>query len=263
MQDKKNKEQEDQKLLIVSEKEDDIEFIRSNLEPRGFELQFVDDCDCAYEDVAHGGIDLLMIDIEGIREDSCALCTLMHKKKETASIPIIAITSPEDSDDKGQITLDIGADDFLGRPLQMPALLVRIRMLLRLKELHEGLSKRNEELEDVNQELASRNRELVQGLEMAHRLQKTLLPQKYPKVKNTSFYHIYMPADAIGGDIFQLEPLPDNKAVVFLSDVSGHGIRAALVTSIIKTVFEHVYFEDKNAGQILSDVNSRFRNIMG
>jgi len=77
-----------------------------------------------------------------------------------------------------------------------------------------------------------------------------------------SFNHLYAPADVIGGDFFQIAGMSKNRAALFLSDIGGHGIRAALVMSILKAVFEHVYLEDKNASEVLCDVNSRFRSIL-
>ncbi len=263
MSETRRKNNSTRRVLAVTRDAEDARVIKSTLEPEAFEILHANNCDEAYETVKNSDVDLLMIDVTGVKDETETLCSMLHNRTDTASIPIIAITSPEESPQKGRVALEAGADDFLSRPLQPPAILVRARMLLRLKDLHENISKRNTELEVVNQELASRNRELEQSLEMARRLQQTLLPQNYPKVKNVSFYHIYTPADTIGGDIFQIVPLSGNRAAVFLSDISGHGIRAALVMSILKTVFEHVYLEDKNAAQILSDVNSRFQNVMG
>jgi len=250
-------------ILALTSKDKDFNFIKKHLGAEGFSVIRAENCDAAYEITCRENVDLLMIDVAGQKEATETLCGLLHGRNETASIPVIAITSPSESGKKGQVTVEAGADDFLGRPLQMPALMVRTKMLLRLKDLHEDVRKRNAELENVNQELASRNKELEQGIEMAHRLQQALLPQHYPRVKNVSFYHVYDPADAIGGDIFQIAPLPENKVAVFLSDVSGHGVRSALVTSILKAVFEQVKLEEKNAGQILSEVNTRFKSIMG
>lgn len=250
-------------ILVMTDKKEDVRFIKKSTAAENFRIRKADNCEDAYDIIKKHKVDLMLIDLECAGGETGKFCSLLHGGAETAPIPVIAITSPGDNRENGKATLDTGADDFLSRPLQTPALLVRIRMLLRLKDLHEDISRRNVELEAVNQELASRNKELELGLEMAHRLQRTLLPRKYPMVRNVSFHHIYMPADAIGGDIFQIAPMSGERAVVFLSDVSGHGIRAALVTSILKTVFEHVYFEDKNAAEILRDVNSRFLNVMG
>ncbi len=146
----------------------------------------------------------------------------------------------------------------------------RVRTLLRMKEWHERVAEQNRELLEVNarldhtnQELMSRNRELEQSMEMAHRLQDAMLPQKYPRVANVSFSHMYSPADAVGGDIFHITGLEDGRAAIFIADVSGHGIRAALVTSIVKTVIDYIDLSDKTPADALKDFNSRFRSVLG
>jgi sigma-B regulation protein RsbU (phosphoserine phosphatase) len=250
------------RVLVVDRDEDDLECIHTNLEEEGYEVIEADDCSEASHKIETDNVDLMLLDVSGNQAEWFEFCHYVHERRETASVPIIAVTDPNGGHN-GESALRIGADDFVTRPLKKTALLVRTRMLMRLKKLHDDLISRNEELERVNQELASRNRELEQGMEMAHRLQQTLLPQHYPKVENVSFYHIYTPADAIGGDLFQIGSVGSNRAVLFLCDVSGHGIRAALVTSILKAVFEHVNPEDKTPAQILADINSRFRSIMG
>ncbi len=250
------------RILIVNPSPDDLSTLREYLEPEGYSIDTTDECQSACKRVDEGDVDCVILDIPRADVEHESLCSELHSKPRTAGVPIVALIEPVD-ESAGKKALELGADDFVSRPIQRADLLVRIRMLLRYKELHDDLKARNENLESVNQELAARNQELEQGMEMAHRLQETLLPQQYPAIKNVSFNHIYTPADVIGGDIFQIAELSDERAVIFLSDVSGHGIRAALVTSMLKAVFEHVYLEDKTATEVLQDVNSRFRNIMG
>jgi len=221
------------------------------------------------QQATEGRVDLLVVSAGKLRGKNAKRFEQLHGKRDSAWVPIIAVTAPLNR--KSRMTaLPALADDFVARPVKRADLLVRTRTMLRMKELHGDLRKRNAELEQVNeelgrlnQELASRNRELEQGMEMANKVQDALLPQEYPEVKNISFCHLYMPADVVGGDLFQMKGMSGERAAIMLCDVSGHGIRAALVTSLLKAVFEHVYFEDKNTKQILCDVNSRFRNILG
>jgi sigma-B regulation protein RsbU (phosphoserine phosphatase) len=252
------------RILVVDSNPDDLSKLHRYLESNGYAVDEAGDCAEAAERVADGSVDLVVLDASAENEEHRDICSLLHSNRGTESVPIIAVVGSEEEEESGgQEALEVGADDFVDRPLRRTDVLVRTRMLLRYKKAHDDLRHLYEELSERNQELLQRNQELEQGMEMAHRLQETLLPQQYPKVENVSFNHLYTPADVIGGDIFQIAGLPDDRAVLFLSDVSGHGIRAALVTSILKAVFEHIYLEDKNATQILQDLNSRFRNIMG
>ena len=250
------------RILVVDKKPDDLRRIHEHLGSEGYEIEEASTCPEACDRVAEGKVDLMVLDASRHDPADVEACDRLHSDRRTASVPIIAVTDP-DAEENGNTAVEVGADDFVVRPLQKTDLLVRAKMLLRLKGLHDDLRSRNKQLRELNQELATRNQELEQGMEMAHRLQEALLPQEYPPLEHISFCHLYTPADAIGGDIFQIAQLEDGRAVIFLSDVSGHGIRAALVTSILKAVFEHVNPNDKNASQILSDVNSRFRSILG
>ena len=250
------------RILIVEGNRNDVRRLRRYLTAEGYEVEEAGGCEEACERVASGEIDLLVLGSTSSQAEGGTLCERVHGNPDTAAIPIIAIIAPS-SDGKGMTAVEIGADDFVRRPVNRADLLIRTRTMLRMKQLHDDLRSRNADLERVNRELAARNRELEQGLEMAQRLQEALLPQEYPPIKNISFCHLYMPADVVGGDFFQITGMSRERAAILVCDVSGHGIRAALITSILKAVFGHVYLEDKNATQILCDINSRFRSILG
>jgi len=256
-------------ILVLDGDPDDLKRLRKYLEEEGCEIVEVHNCQDAFDHVRKDAADLMLVDPAACGGEGAEFCVSLHEDPNTAALPVIAITDSR-SKENGMTAINLGADDFVTRPIKRAELLVRVRMLLRVRELHTSLISRNMELEDVNkalerlnQELAARNRELEQNVEMAQRLQGALLPQQYPRVKNMSFCHLYTPADVVSGDFFQITPMSGERAAIFLCDVSGHGIRAALVTSILKAVFDYVYLEDKGVEEILSDVNSRFRSVLG
>jgi sigma-B regulation protein RsbU (phosphoserine phosphatase) len=98
---------------------------------------------------------------------------------------------------------------------------------------------------------------------MAHRLQEALMPQQYPRINNVGFAHKYTPAEAIGGDFFQIIGLDDDRVGIFIADVSGHGVRAAIITSIVKAVIDYIDLGNKSPSDVLKDFNSRFRSVLG
>ncbi len=250
------------RVLVVDDNPEDLKRLHKYLESEGYEVEEAQGCSEACERAASGAVDLLVLDVTGSEAETIALCALLHADPHTAALPVIAV-SDAGAEDNAMTAVRVGADDFLRRPIKKGELLTRARTLLRMKRLHDDLRARNVEVEGVNQELARRNQELEEGMEMAYRLQQALLPQAYPEVRNISFCHLYMPAGVLGGDFFQITEMSGGRAALLLCDVSGHGIRAALITSILKAVFEHVYLEDKNPSQVLCDVNSRFRSILG
>lgn len=87
-------------------------------------------------------------------------------------------------------------------------------------------------VEAERNQLLTRNVLMTQELEMARRIQQNLIPQRTP---GDNFSSLYRPMEEVGGDYFDFIPFGDNgKIGMFVSDVSGHGVPAAFVTTMIK-----------------------------
>ena len=98
----------------------------------------------------------------------------------------------------------------------------------------EELYQTNLQLEDERNELQKQNLLMQADLELARRIQSRLIPEKAP-IENIAWY--YSSLDKVCGDFFDFIPLAhDSKFGIFLSDVSGHGVPAAFITSLIKGI---------------------------
>ena len=71
-------------------------------------------------------------------------------------------------------------------------------------------------------------------LEVARQIQSSILPRELPKVAGTEMAACYTPMAAVGGDFYEFLPVDDHRLGVLIADVSGHGVPAALVASMIK-----------------------------
>lgn len=69
-------------------------------------------------------------------------------------------------------------------------------------------------------------------LEVARELQAALLPRDMPSVPGWSFAHSYRTANEVGGDYYDMMPLPDGRLALIVGDASGHGMGAGLVMAI-------------------------------
>ena len=69
-------------------------------------------------------------------------------------------------------------------------------------------------------------------LEVARELQEALLPHDVPPVPGYVFAHSYRTANEVGGDYYDLTPLPDGRVALIVGDASGHGMAAGLVMAI-------------------------------
>ncbi len=114
------------------------------------------------------------------------------------------------------------------------------------------------------EELRAKNQLMQESLRMAHEIQLTMLPQQYPVFPHTiapgksafQFAHRYHPAETVSGDFFSISQLSDNEVGVFICDVTGHGVRAALVTAMIRALVEELKPIAHDPGMFLRKLNS-------
>ncbi|MCC5814311.1 MAG: SpoIIE family protein phosphatase [Leptospira sp.] len=99
--------------------------------------------------------------------------------------------------------------------------------------------------------------------ERALRVMKEVLPTSTPKIKGLDIASEYNPYDQIGGDFFQFYPIDDHKIGLFIADISGHGLSAALLAlmahSMLSTFDKLVY---TSPSVLLSGLNSYLYNKM-
>lgn len=114
----------------------------------------------------------------------------------------------------------------------------RLRAFEELKRLDEQLEHQNRTLHDKNEDLAAANREFARQLELAKRVQQRFLPVHLPQGDSIRFGSIYLACEAVGGDIYDVFPIDEAHVGLYIADVSGHGISAALIGATLKMSVE-------------------------
>jgi serine phosphatase RsbU (regulator of sigma subunit) len=93
-------------------------------------------------------------------------------------------------------------------------------------QLQEAFAK----IDRQNQDLSRANHRMKRDLDAAARVQQTLLPDKFPEVEGLDFAWSYRPCDELAGDSLNIVRINDNLIALYLLDVSGHGVPAALLS---------------------------------
>lgn len=127
-----------------------------------------------------------------------------------------------------------------------------------------------EKLAALARELREKNEALEQDLEMARELQQAMLPHRYPHFPHHAseeeiavrFYHFYQPSMSVSGDFFQVLKLSDTSAGIFICDVMGHGVRAALVASTVSALVGQLRDYLGNPGEFLCRLNRALRSTL-
>jgi len=119
-----------------------------------------------------------------------------------------------------------------------------------------------------NEQIRIKNNQLEDDIRMASEVQQAFLPQQLSGLLRKTarnalhFYSSYLPTGAVGGDFFHILPLSDTTAGVFISDVMGHGVRAALVTALERAFVEELTGVAGDPGEFLSQINRALLSIL-
>jgi DNA-binding NtrC family response regulator len=137
------------KILIVDDERDTVEMITTLLELEGYEVlsahsrsetERVLEAERQKVPELETPVDLILLDVMLGDADGRDICREIKEDEELKFIPIIILTVRSGLQDKIN-SLDIGADDYLTKPFINEELLAKIRVMLRIKDLHDELKK--------------------------------------------------------------------------------------------------------------------------
>jgi sigma-B regulation protein RsbU (phosphoserine phosphatase) len=96
--------------------------------------------------------------------------------------------------------------------------------------------------------------------EAARTVQQLLIPEADPHIPGFEIASIYMPASEVSGDFFQIIPLHDGSVLIAIGDVSGKGLPAALMVSLLVGTLRTYAEALTSPAQILTGLNRRLYN---
>ena len=201
-------------------------------------------------------------------------------KLRCPDVPVIVISGAVGEETAVEL-LKNGATDFvlkdrLGR--LVPAVdraLWEVELRNARRRAEAALRALNEELEqrvaDRTRELREKNALMEEDLEMARELQMTFLPNQFPTFPRgaaqaasaVKFSSIFHPTSSVSGDYYNVIRVSDTAVGIFMCDVMGHGVRAALVTAIMRTLEEQLSDLAGDPGALLTKMNHSLRGILG
>lgn len=184
--------------------------------------------------------------------DGLEVCRQVKAQSSLANTYFILLTARDQVGDIVQ-GLETGADDFLSKPPDMNELKARVRAGLRLYQANHALQVQKQYLEA----------ELAQAADYV----RSLLP--HPLEGSITTHSCFLPSTQLGGDCFDYYWLDPENLVIYLLDVAGHGVGAALLsvsvlnllrTKSLRGSSQMLATTDlRQPGQVLSALNDHFQ----
>lgn len=119
-----------QRILVVDDDRELVDYLRRHLEAAGFEVENVADASEAWKALQGGVPDLVLLDIDMPGSDGLTLLRGIASDRTTAAVPVIVVTARQPSHDRVR-ALRLGADDYVSKPFDVDELAARVRTVLR------------------------------------------------------------------------------------------------------------------------------------
>lgn len=124
-----------------------------------------------------------------------------------------------------------------------------------LKEKNSYILGRYDVLDDIR-------KQYKKDMKKARKLQQNIMPKKMPNTKKINSASLYNPLETIGGDFFDYIELDNDRILFIISDISGHGVEAAIITAMFKTVLTNLAKSFKSPSSFIYEINNYIIKIL-
>jgi len=211
------------RILLVDDNPTNLQVLYQTLGGRGHELRVAKSGEDALAIARKVRPHLVLLDImmpPGI--DGFETLARLKAEPELAETAVILCSALDETKDKVR-GLDLGAVDYITKPFEADEVIARVDTHLTLFRLRRDLARRNAELEAAN-------RRMKEDLDAAARVQEALLPAASLELEDFDFAWRYRPCTELAGDALNLVRLDEDRVGLYVVDVSGHGVPAALLS---------------------------------
>jgi sigma-B regulation protein RsbU (phosphoserine phosphatase) len=153
----------------------------------------------------------------------------IRRARAATDLPVIMCTARDASEDV-VTAFDHGANDYVTKPLDFPVVTARVQTQGALKRATDQVRGLERDLAARNRDLQAANERMKFDLDAAGKVQAALLPATSPAVPGYAFAWLFRPSAELAGDIFNVFRLDDRHVGLYVLDVSGHGVAAALLS---------------------------------
>ncbi|HKB78172.1 MAG TPA: fused response regulator/phosphatase [Thermoanaerobaculia bacterium] len=207
------------RIVVIDDNANDLQVIRRFLERKGYTVDAATSGEAGLQLATRIVPDAFVIDYRMPGMDGFEVTRRIKSDPQLGTIPVLLLTGA-DSARAVVDGLDAGADDYVTKSSDSEVLFARLRALLRVKQYQD--------------QLRSLNQQITRDLQIARRVQEALVPQGAFRAPCMEIRSAYIPSEVLSGDFFDYF-IHDDRMYLFVADVSGHGLPAAILVSLLKS----------------------------
>ena len=208
---------EKDKLLVVDDEKINLKLVEKILGEDAFDIDFAMSGEEGLKLLMQDQYILVLLDVHLPGINGFETCKKIHKIKP--ELPVIIMTAASDSKPI-KSAFEAGATDYVSKPFRKEELIARVNnVILNFKNAEKA-----RKLYD----------EIMLDLDIASKMQLYIIPEQLILNKNFLVSSVYEPSVKVSGDIFDIIPINEQEYVFYIGDVSGHGVKSALLMTAVR-----------------------------
>lgn len=227
------------RVLVIDDSPNDLTVARRFLERAGYQVQVCTSGEQGLDLARSVAPDCVVVDFRMPMLDGREVIRRLKADESLRNIPVIMLTGANQPEDIAE-GLNAGAEDYVGKGEDPRVLLARVKNQIRLKTAQDQLRTHAARMEN------ERN--------IAVKVQESLLPKKQFHAPGVEIRSAYIPSEQLSGDFFDYV-LSDGLLYMLMADVSGHGLPAAILVSLLKSYLHTEATEKTLPAAVLSGLN--------
>ena len=254
----------DAKILVVDDKEANVQLIEGMLRIAGYtSVESTTDASAVCDLYRQNHYSLILLDLQMPGMDGFEVMEKLKQIEGDGYLPVLVITAQPGHKLRA---LEAGAKDFVSKPFDLAELRARVRNILEVRLLHQKANEYSRKLEETVRELEA-SREVIrlktlaeekkreEELTLAQQTQESLLPRCLPQFENYRIHTFNAPTRYVGGDFYDFLDLSSGEWMGVLADVSGKGMSAALLSSMVLGALNMEFHAGTEPQEVLKRVN--------
>ncbi len=231
-------------ILVVEDHDTTRAMLCRFLEAKGFAVAEAANGDEALAAVGRQRPDLVLLDSMLPGRSGLEVLERLRREYSATDLPVIMSSGRGRSADIIE-ALRLGANDYLVKPFDITEALARLQTHLSLKLSVDRIVSMEENLARQNAELAKANQRMREDLEAAAAVQRAASPRAPLQVPGAKFAWHFRPCDELAGDLLNVAVLDNRHVAVYVLDVVGHGVKAALLAVMVSRVLSQLLVPDR------------------